>query len=275
MWTLSGFADEIDDDFEEQCRFSAALGLTHIEFRSAWGTNVVDLDDARIDRVRAVLAAHGLRVSSIASPVGKIAVDADLAPEIDRLRRAIHVARVLGAPYIRIFSFYLPAGDDPADHRDEVIRRMTALADVGAESGLVLIHENEKGLYGDTPARCLDIIESVGSPHLAVAWDSANFVQVGVAPHDQGYELLRPHLVYVQIKDAIAATGRVVAAGRGDGQLRETIHALKEDGYEGFVSLEPHLGVAHHLGGFSGPELFGEAHRALVELLRADGIPYR
>lgn len=275
MWKLSGFADEIDEDFEEQCRYSAELGLAYIEFRSAWGTNVVDLDDEQVAKVRDVLGAHGLRVSSVASPVGKIAIGDDVAPELERLRRAIHVADVLGAPYIRIFSFYIPAGDDPAAHRDEVIRRMTALADIGEEAGVVLIHENEKGLYGDTPERCLDIIESVNSPYLAVAWDSANFVQVGVTPYDDGYVLLRPHLAYVQVKDAVSGTGQVVPAGRGDGQLPETVRALKDDGYDGFVSLEPHLGVSHHLGGFSGPALFGEAHRAFIDILEAEGVAYR
>ena len=71
-----------------------------------------------------------------------------------------------------------------------------------------LLHENEKDIYGDIPRPCLDIIATVGSPNLKVAWDPANFVQVGVRPFTEGYALLRPHLEYVQIKDALRPTAR-------------------------------------------------------------------
>jgi sugar phosphate isomerase/epimerase len=137
-----------------------------------------------------------------------------------------------------------------------------------------LLHENEKEIYGDIPRRCLDIVESVGSPNLKVAWDAANFVQVGVRPFTEGYAMLRPYLEYVQIKDAHLATGEVVAAGRGDGEVVETIRELRKDGFEGFFSLEPHLSKTHALGGFSGPDLFTEAWQAFTDILKSENIPY-
>lgn len=142
----------------------------------------------------------------------------------------------------------------------------------GREQAVTLVHENEKDIYGDIPRRCLDIVESVGSPALRLAWDPANFVQVGTAPFTDGYEMLRPHVVYMQIKDALEADGSVVTAGRGQGQLPETIDALRADGFDGFFSLELHLGDVHHLGGFSGPEHFAQAHRDFVTLLDERGI---
>ena len=275
MWTLSGFADEISADLDEQCRVLVELGVSHLEFRSAWGTNVLDLDDARIDRVSKALAEHGLRVSSIGSPIGKIGVRDDFDGHLRRFDRALHVAEVLAAPYIRLFSFFLPMDDDPATHRDEVLRRMAALAERAAGREVVLLHENEKAIYGDSPARCRDIVESVGSPRLKLAWDAANFVQCGFRPHTDGYPMLRPHLEYIQIKDALLATGEVVPAGQGDGEVRETLRALRADGFTGFFSLEPHLAAAGTFGGFSGPELFGVAHRAFTGLLVDEGIEYR
>ena len=275
MWTLSGFADEISADLDEQCRVLVELGVSHLEFRSAWGTNVLDLDDARIDRVSKALAEHGLRVSSIGSPIGKIGVRDDFEGHLRRFDRALHVAEVLAAPYIRLFSFFLPPDDDPATHRDEVLRRMAALAERVAGHEVVLLHENEKAIYGDSPARCRDIVESVGSPRLKLVWDAANFVQCGFRPHTDGYPMLRPHLEYIQIKDALLATGEVVPAGQGDGEVRETLRALRADGFTGFFSLEPHLAAAGTFGGFSGPELFGVAHRAFTGLLVDEGIEYR
>ena len=139
---------------------------------------------------------------------------------------------------------------------------------------MILLHENEKDIYGDIPRRCLDIVESVGSKHLRLAWDAANFVQVGVRPFTEGYEQLRPHLEYMQIKDALLETGVVVPSGQGDGELVETFRSLSRDGFDGFFSLEPHLDKTHGLGGFSGPEHFTEAWRAFTDILNTEQISY-
>lgn len=275
MWTLSGFSDEISPDLDEQCRVMAELGVGYVEFRSAWEINVLDLDDAQLERARKTLAQHGLRVSSVGSPIGKIGIHDDFDEHLRRFDRALHVASAFEAPYIRLFSFFMPAGDDPAAHRDEVLRRMAALAQRAEGHGVVLLHENEKEIYGDSPARCLDIVESVGSAQLKLAWDAANFVQCGFRPHSDGYVMLRPHLDYIQIKDAHLSSGEVVPAGEGDGEVRETVRALRADGFDGFFSLEPHLAAAGALGGFSGPELFSVAHRAFTGILADEGIEYR
>lgn len=275
MWTLSGFADEISADLDEQCRVFNELGISYVEFRSAWDTNVLDLDDDELDRAAQTLAAHGLRTSSVGSPIGKIGIHDDFEAHLHRLDRALEVADRLAAPMVRIFSFWIPEGGDPAVHRDEVLRRMAALSDRAAGSGVVLVHENEKGIYGNTPRRCLDIVESVNSPELRLTWDAANFVQCGVRPYTQGFALLRPYLEYVQVKDAVLATGAVVVAGDGDGEVRQTIRALHADGFDGFFSLEPHLSAAGPLGGFSGAELFATAHAAFTRLLDNEGIAYQ
>jgi sugar phosphate isomerase/epimerase len=275
MWTLSGFVDEISSDFTEQCRVAAGLGLTHVELRSAWEVNILDLKDEQLTVMKETLAAHDLEVSSIGSPIGKIFIDEPFPPHLRRMRHAAEVAHFFGAPYIRIFSFFLRPGADPAAHRDEVIDRMRALARVAEEADLILLHENEKEIYGDIPARCLDIVRSVGSPHLRLAWDPANFVQVGVRPYTEGYAILRPHVEYIQIKDARAADGTVVTAGRGDGEVAETMSALRHDGFDGFFSLEPHLDTGTALGGFSGPELFHRAWQDFTDLLKTEGIEYK
>ena len=275
MWTLSGFSDEISPDLEEQCALVRKLGLSYLEFRSAWGTNVLDLDDEQLATAKAVLKAHDLQVSSIGSPIGKIFIDEDFDAHLERARHAVDVAQHFGARYIRIFSFFIRDGANPDHHRDEVLRRMRALAKVAEQGDVILLHENEKEIYGDIPRRCVDLLEAVGSPNLRAAWDAANFVQVGVRPHTDGFATLRPYLEYVQIKDAHLATGEVVPAGHGDGEVIDTIRALREDGYDGFFSLEPHLSQAHSLGGFSGPDLFTQAWQAFTDLLKAEGVVYR
>lgn len=271
-WKLSGFGDEIDSEPTVQLAVLQALGARHLELRGAWHTNVLDLDADQLDTLASLLSERGMGVSAIASPIGKVASTVPIEAEVERLAVAIEVAHRFDSRYIRIFSFYRADGLHPSDVRDEVLERMRALADLAERESMVLVHENEKDIYGDTPERILDLIESVGSSALRVAWDSANFVQVGVRPFTEGYAMLRPYLEYLQVKDARAATGEVVAAGLGDGELLETITALRDDGYTGFASLEPHLSKTDALGGFSGPVAFGEAARAFRELTSSLGV---
>jgi sugar phosphate isomerase/epimerase len=270
-WDLSGFGDEIDDDPRVQAAVMRALGASHIEVRSAWGTNIVDLSEEQLAQLKGVLDEAGLNVSAIASPIGKVDVELPVEHEVERLGRALRAAEVLGAPYIRIFSFYYE-GKAPEQVREAVIERMAALARRAEGTGVTLVHENEKDIFGDIPSRVADIVTSVGSPALKLAWDPANFVQVGVKPFTEGYELLRPHVVYLQVKDALFADGSVVPAGEGDGEVLRTVEALRDSGYTGFASLEPHLAEAFSLGGFSGPYAFGVAARAFAKVLEAAGV---
>ncbi|WP_442863405.1 sugar phosphate isomerase/epimerase family protein [Arthrobacter sp. FW306-2-2C-D06B] len=272
VWSLSGFGDEVDPDPAVQAAVLLALGASHIEVRSAWGTNVSELAPEAVERLKAILDGKGLKVSAVASPIGKIDVSVPVEHELARLRQIISVAKGLDTKYIRIFSFYRAEGQSHEDIRDSVMERLTALTNEAAASGVVLLHENEKGIYGDTPERVVDIMETVDSPALRVAWDSANFVQVGVKPYTEAYAVLRPYLVYFQVKDAVAGTGEVVPAGEGDGELDATIAALQADGFAGFASLEPHLASAHELGGFSGPVAFGAAARAFAALAAKNGV---
>jgi sugar phosphate isomerase/epimerase len=274
MWTLSGFVDEISDDFTEQCQVASGLRLRYVEVRSAWGTNILDLDDSQLANVRETLDGYGLKVSSIGSPIGKISIDDEFPPHLERMHHALEVAETLQAPYIRLFSFFIPEGTDPDSRREEVLSRMGALAEAAVDSDVILVHENEKEIYGDIPRRCLDIVTSVSSPKLQLAWDPANFVQVGVRPFSEGYAMLRPYVGYIQIKDALLVDGTVVVAGAGDGEVPETVRALRADGFDGFFSLEPHLGEYTAFGALSGPELFTQSWKAFTDILTSEGIAY-
>lgn len=279
-WTLSGFGDEIDADPAVQVSVLQALGANHIEVRSAWGTNIVDLEAEQLDALATLFSEREMGVSAIASPIGKVDVALPVRHEVDRLGSAIRAAHRLDARYIRIFSFYSEQGfraegAEVASIRDDVLARMRALADLAESENVILLHENEKDIYGDTPERVLDVIESVGSQNLRVAWDNANFVQVGVKPFTEGYAMLRPHFEYLQVKDARSGSNAVTPAGEGDGELVETLTALRDDGYTGFASLEPHLADVNALGGFSGPEAFGRAARAFARLTNQLGISTR
>lgn len=275
MWTLTGFADEISPDLDEQLDTLARESIRYMELRSVWNTNVLDLTDAELDEVRSVVSGRGVSVSSIGSPIGKVPITDPFGPHLERFRRALDVAAVMEAPYVRVFSFFIPEGQEPVHYREEVLERMGALAGEAGSAGVTLLHENEKQIYGDVPGRCVDILSGVGSQALRTAWDAANFVQCGVGhPYAEGYETLRPYIEYVHVKDALAGTGQVVPAGQGDGEIPETLSALRDSGFDGFFSLEPHLASSGTYSGFSGPELFRKAAGVFKDLLLQSGIPW-
>jgi sugar phosphate isomerase/epimerase len=274
VWTLTGFADEISPELEEQLETLAQESMGYMELRSAWNTNVLDLSDDELDRIKAATAQRSIGISSIGSPIGKVPVTDPFGPHLERFRRALYAADVMESPYVRVFSFFVPEGQEPGHYREEVIDRMGIMAGEAEDSGVTLLHENEKEIYGDVPSRCLDILAGVGSPALRAAWDAANFVQCGVRPYTEGYASLRPYVEYVHVKDALSGSDSVVPAGEGDGQLPETLSALRASGFDGFFSLEPHLASAGTYSGFSGPELFRKAAGVFKDLLRRQGIEW-
>jgi sugar phosphate isomerase/epimerase len=256
-WRLSAFGDEIAADLEDQIAVLRDHHVAALELRSAWGVNVVNLEPDRLDQAAHLLRAAGVEVSAIGSPVGKAAVDGDFDAELSRLRAAFEAARRLGTNRVRVFSFFIPDGRH-ADFRDEVLRRMAVFAREAAAQGLVLAHENESYIYGDDAEHCLDLVEAVGSPALEIAFDPANFVQVGVRPFDEAWPLLKEHVGHFHVKDAVrvdrdgaapyparAHEGQLMAsvrpAGEGEGQLEDLIRELGSNGYEGFLVVEPHL----------------------------------
>jgi sugar phosphate isomerase/epimerase len=274
-YTRTGFADEISEDLDEQLDVLEELGIGYMDLRGVWGTNVLDLDPDEVEDVRAALDERGIGVSAIGSPIGKVDIDDPFDPHFDRFETAIERAHQFDADYIRLFSYWMPEGEDPDDYREEVLGRMETKAERAAEADVVLIHENEKDIYGDTPARCRDILASVDSPHLRAVFDPANFLEVGVRPYPDGLLQLVEYVDFLHIKDAeFGQRGAIAPAGQGDGRIPETLEALAARGFEGFASLEPHLAQAGEYGGYSGPDAFHVACEALEDCFDEAGVDY-
>ncbi len=237
---LSGFSDEIAPELDLQLAAIREWGLSHIELRAADGVNVSDFSTEKGKEVKNKLAGAGVSVSSIGSPIGKIGIEEDFAPHLEKLKRTLEIQKELGAPYLRMFSFYIPQGRAPEDFREEVLDRVGRMAEEAAAWDSVLLHENEKGIYGDSAPRCKELLEAFYGPHFKAVFDFANFVQVGQQTLP-AYELLKPYVEYVHVKDAQWGTGAVVPAGQGDGHVKDILTDLTGGGWKGFLSLEPHL----------------------------------
>jgi 3-dehydroshikimate dehydratase len=270
MLKLAGFADEISPELDQQIAVFKELSITHFELRGVAGRNVLDFDSALREQIKAKLAAAGLAVACIGSPIGKVKIDLPWEPHFERFKIAVDAANFFGAKLIRIFSYYPPEGGDINQYRDEVMRRFRAKVDYMAGSDLTLVHENERHIFGEGGANCLDLMKTIDSPKLKSAFDFANFVQAGEDPLTN-WPLLKPYTVHIHIKDA-KKDGSVVPAGEGAGQLGIILKEAYNSGYRGFLSLEPHLAAQGQLSGFSGPGLFKTAAVALRKVCAENGI---
>ena len=240
-FVISGFSDEIDSSIDVQFDGLNRLGIKYFEPRNIDGKNIADITLEEAEKLKEKMDKSGIKASSIGSPIGKISITDEFKKHLELLEHVIKIAKILEVKYIRVFSFFIPKGEEPEKYRDEVMRRMSAMAKLAEENDVVLLHENEKEIYGDIAARCEDILKTVNSSHLRAVFDPANFVQCGQKVYPDAYELLKPYISYMHIKDA-EENGHVVPAGTGIGNVENILSSLKKSGYDGFLSLEPHLG---------------------------------
>ena len=261
---ISAFADEIDPSLDKQMDVLDQHGICHIEMRGVDGRNITEHAVSEVRVLKSRMDARGFKVSAVGSPIGKIGICDPFEPHLTLFRHTLDLAEVLETRYIRMFSFFLPGGEDPARFRDEVMRRWLAFVAAAEGRGIILLHENEKDIYGDVASRCLDLLETVHCPYLKVTFDPANFVQVGEKTFPEAFRMLEEHIAYIHIKDALHGSGDVVPAGEGDGRVEDILKALQSADWSGFLSLEPHLN--HSLPG-GGSEFFGVACDALNRIL--------
>ncbi len=266
---LSAFADELGPDPAFQFDTLAHLGIHEVQLRGAWDKNVLELSDDELRAIRLEADLRGLGFHAIGSPVGKTQITAPVEPALEGLKRAASAARIVGCNRIRIFSFYRSSGQTPESIRSAVVDRVSKMVELARAEEVALIHENEKDIYGDTAARCLDLVQSV--PELSLCFDFANFVQVNEHPMD-AWEMLADHVTYFDVKDAISASGKVVPAGRGDGNLRAILSDALSQGFSDRLNLEPHLSTAGQFGGTTSVEQFEIAVAALREIIEQDSV---
>ena len=276
-YCLSAFADEAAADLQGQMDACERNGFHHIEMRFVDARSIVDHTVEECREIRRRLDDRGFELSALGSPFGKINIRDDFAAHMEKFKPGLELCHVLRVSRIRMFSFYLPEHEDPAQFRSQVMEQLAIMAEQAHAAGLLCCHENEKGIYGDNAARCEDIARTIGDT-MPLVFDPANFVQCG-QPVREAYDRLAPYIRYMHIKDAHKADGRVVSAGEGDGELPYVLEQFLQTPGEHTLTLEPHLmafpgfntleqGDAAPAAAFSAEEqAFDTACRALKHLL--------
>ena len=233
---LCAFADEADDALAGQIKAMQENGIGYLELRTIDKKNVTKFTNEEVKEYKKQLDDAGIKVWSIGSPIGKVKITDDFNVDLDLCKRTIEIANMFDAKSIRMFSFYGTGGE--AQYRDEVMERLSKYVEAARGSGVTLCHENEKGIYGDNAARCLEIHKAV--PGLKSVFDPANFVQVGQDTLE-AWAMLEPYVFYGHIKDSLA-DGSIVPPGKGLGHIPEYLPKFVAKGCN-VLTLEPHLSV--------------------------------
>lgn len=232
------FADEASPKIDDQIKAMQRNGLSGLEIRAVDDVNVSDITLDKAREVKSKLDNAGLSTWSIGSPIGKIDIEKDdFAEHLEKLKHTVEIANILECNNLRAFSFFIPKDKNPDDYKNEVIDRMGKMLDVVRGSGVTFCHENEKGIYGDTADRCLEILNTF--PEIEGIFDTANFIQCKEEPVKAWYALKR-RTKYLHIKDARMSDGVIVPAGHGDGAYDIIIPEYVANGGTCFT-MEPHL----------------------------------
>ncbi|MEZ4699467.1 MAG: sugar phosphate isomerase/epimerase family protein [Rhodothermales bacterium] len=250
---LSGIADEAGTDLATQIRAHRTLGWAYIDLRNVDGAQFTTLDDAAFDAVCGRLADAGLKVSSFASGIANWAcrIDDPFEDSVATLNRAIPRMRRLDCRYIRVMSYPNAGLPEPA-WRDEAVRRMKALGRIAEDAGIVITVENCDGWASTSPGNYARFFELVDSPAVKAVYDTGNPASHGHTNTWDWYLHAKPHIAYIHIKDHTGPTadgaGEHVWPDAGIGCVSETLRDLAAGGYDGFVSIEPHLETVIHEG---------------------------
>ena len=263
---LTGFADEAARDIEGQIRATRELGWRCIESRNIDGVNIHNLTDAAFEEAAGKLEAAGIRVNCFGSAIANWAKDVRKPFDVDlqETARAIPRMQRLGTKLIRIMS-YPPFTDRPLDDQMAGVRvaRLRELTRRFLDAGIQPVHENCMNYGGLGWRFSLRLVEEV--PGLKLVFDTGNpvatFDRTEPAPYPvqsswDFYRHVREHVAYVHIKDGVNVDGQTnwTFCGEGQGDVRRICADLQARGYDGGISIEPHLAVVAHDSSITSPD---------------------
>jgi len=276
MAKLSAFADEVTEDFPAQVEYLARQGVGYIEPRFINKKNIMDLTKAELNEAKKMILDQGLKVSAIGSPIGKVRLDEPFQEHLDKFKHAVDLAVFFETPFIRMFSYYAPQGQNIDDCREQVMGRMGAKVELLRGVDVTMVHENEANIYGHTAQNCVEMVETINSPKLRLVYDPANFVWGEKITNNVEvcWPVMKPYVVHIHIKDwKLGAKDVGSIPGQGDGQIKELLAELAAMNYDGCMTMEPHLETGGQFGGSTGPELFTRAIAAVREIAAEVGLP--
>jgi len=239
--------DEIDQDLDRAATAAARLGFEGLEIRSAWETPPHRFSDEQLHAVRETTKAHGLSVVGFCPPVLKCPLprtDAEISASRELLADSLRRARLLDAPFVRIFTFFREGDPNPRAAAEAA----RAVLDGFTWEGTDVLVETGMRTNSPTMRHTLEFLDALGDDRLGVLWDPGNSVFSGwdKKPFPEDYAAGRDRIRHVHVKDPVGQA-EYVRLGDGDLPWAEIVGSLREDGYTGWLSLETHWRIGRVL----------------------------
>ncbi len=259
---FTGFADEASADLDRQIEATKALGWENIETRALLGKNLGTISDEEFELVQRKLEESGVHFNCYGSAVANWANPITESPEksYQEMRTALPRMQKLGTKLIRIMSFAVPAELKPRamEYFDEVVKRLTVIVKMAEDAGVVCVHENCMNWGGLSYEHTLRLCDKLASsPSFRLVFDTGNPVFNddirGKAPYRKQsswefYKNVREFIAYIHIKDAKWNGEQPVYtfAGEGWGEVERILADAFATGYDGGISIEPHMNKVFH-----------------------------
>ncbi len=245
-WILSAFADEADEALDGQIAVLKEAGLDHIDLRGVDGTSVVDLPADGAEAAQRKLADAGISVCMFGSPIGKLDIADDFETDLRRLRHLGELSRIFGTHAVRTFSYYNREERDVKTWESVAVDRLSRLTEEAERLGLVLYNENERHLFGDRldgVGVLRDRVHKASPERFKLVFDFDNYNQSGDDVWANWLELREAtHAFHLkESKKQPDGNFQHVPVDRGDSRIPSVLADAAERGWDGPLSLEPHL----------------------------------
>jgi len=257
---LTGFADEASTGLDGQIKATLELGWSNIESRAIDGMNIHDISDEAFDIACAKLNEAQVKVNCFGSTIcnwGKQITDPfDIT--IKEIERTIPRMQRLDSKLVRIMSYAVLKDRGPDDQMEEErFKRVREVVKRFNDAGITPVHENCMNYGGMGYTYTQKLIENV--PGLRLVFDTGNPVfaddRSKLAPYPKQsawefYSNVKDHIEYIHIKDgtwdAENKASIFLYCGEGDGDVKKIMKDLIDSGYDGGISIEPHLKAVFH-----------------------------
>ena len=259
---FTGIGDEAGDTLASQIAATRELGWHAIEARNVAvpgfpKTNLHDLPEAAFEQAVDALRQAKVQVYCFGSTIMNWAkrVGDPFETTLAEVERTIPRMQRLGTRYVRIMSF--KPGDDDDRTPPEVFDRVGEVTRRFLDAGLQPVHENCMNYGGMSPSHALELLEKV--PGLQWVFDTANPVfnpdrsRPKPWPRQDPWDFwtqVRDRVTHIHVKDARWNPAKNDAdytwPGEGDGRVRDILHDALARGYDGGISIEPHMVVVFH-----------------------------
>ncbi len=216
------------------------LGFDGIEIRGVAGNEYAPATRPFIprqrQRTRSQLDRLGLEISCFSTSC-ELYDEAHRLETLDQVMEYLELASEIGSPFVRVLLAreFEPRG---FDDDDSVIAALQQMADVASIYDVCVLVETGSD-YADT-ARLACVLDAVDSPYVGALWDMQHPYRLFGEDPSTSIANLGGHLRYCQIKDSIVEDGhiRYKMMGEGDMPLVQMLDALRDSGYDGYVSFE-------------------------------------